>query len=201
MLKVGLTGGLACGKSFVGDKLAEWGCLLIQADELGHQVLAPGGEAYDAVIEEFGSGILNGGGQIDRNLLAARVFNSPQRLARLNALVHPPVVRREEALAAEFAAREPHGIFVLEAAILIENGSYKRFDRIVLVTCREDQQVERAMRREGSTEQDVLARIRRQLPLDEKRNFAHFVIDTSGEKEDTVRQTRAVHVALRRIAS
>lgn len=200
MLKVGLTGGLGCGKTFVGDKLAEWGCVLIQADELGHQALAPGGEAYDAVIAEFGAGILNGQRRIDRNLLAACVFDSPERLARLNALVHPPVVRREEALAAEYAAREPHGIFVVEAAILIETGSYKRFDRIILVTCREDQQVERAMRREGSTADDVHARIRRQLPLDEKRKFAHFVIDTSGEKEDTVRQTRAVHEALRRIA-
>jgi len=200
MLKVGLTGGLACGKSFVGDRLVELGCHLIQADELGHQALAPGGEAYDAVIREFGFDILNGGGQIDRNLLATRVFNSPERLARLNALVHPPVVRREEALAAEYAAREPRGIFVVEAAILIETGSYKRFDRIILVTCREDQQVERAMRREGSTEADVRARILRQMPIGEKRKFAHFVIDTSGEKEDTVRQTRAVHEALRRIA-
>jgi len=201
MLKVGLTGGLACGKSFVGERLVELGCVLIQADELGHQALAPGGEAYDAVIREFGRDIVNGGGLIDRTALAARVFNAPERLARLNALVHPPVVRREEALAAEFAVREPHGIFVVEAAILIETGSYKRFDQIVLVTCREEQQVERAMRREGSTESDVRARIRRQLPLEEKRKFAQFVIDTSGEKEDTVRQTHAVHAALRRIAS
>jgi dephospho-CoA kinase len=201
MLKVGLTGGLACGKSFVGDLLVELGCSLIQADELGHQVLAPGGEAYDAVIGEFGSDIVNGGGQIDRNVLASLVFNAPERLARLNALVHPPVLRREEALAAGYAAREPHGVLVVEAAILIETGSYKRFDRIILVTCREDQQVERAMRREGSTEADVRARLRRQMPLDEKRKFAHFVIDTSGEKEDTVRQTRAVYLALRSIAS
>jgi len=201
MLKVGLTGGLACGKSFVGDRLGELGCTIIQADELGHQVLAPGGEAHDAVIREFGPGVVNGGGQIDRNLLAAAVFNSPERLARLNALVHPSVVRREEELAAECAAREPHGIFVVEAAILIETGSYKRFDRIVLVACREDQQVERAMRREGSTEAGARARISRQMPLDEKRKYAHFVIDTSGEKEDTVRQTRAVYDALRRIAS
>jgi dephospho-CoA kinase len=201
MLKVGLTGGLACGKSFVGDLLVELGCSLIQADELGHQVLAPGGEAYDAVIGEFGSDIVNGGGQIDRNVLASLVFNAPERLARLNALVHPPVLRREEALAAGYAAREPHGVLVVEAAILIETGSYKRFDRIILVTCREDQQVERAMRREGSTEADVRARLRRQMPLDEKRKFAHFVIDTSGEKEDTLRQTRAVYDELRRIQS
>src|SRR5208283_4278898 len=111
------------------------------------------------------------------------------------------VLRREDELAAEYAAREPHGIAVVEAAILIETGSYKRFDRIILATCREDQQVERAMRREGWTEADVRARLSRQMPLEEKRKFAHFVIDTSGEKEDTLRQTRAVYEALRRIAS
>ena len=201
MLKIGLTGGLACGKSFVGERLAEWGCFLIHADDLGHEVLTPAGEAYDAVIREFGRDILNGEEQIDRALLAQRVFGAPERLARLNALVHPAVLRREAALAAEFAAREPHGIAVVEAAILIETGSYKRFDRIILATCREDQQVERSMRREGWTEADVRARLSRQMPLEEKRKFAHFVIDTSGEKEDTLRQTRAVYEALRRIAS
>ena len=201
MLKVGLTGGLACGKTFVGEALAGYGCLLVEADELGHQVLEPGGEAYDAVIREFGRDILTGDGHIDRQKLAARVFGSPERLARLNALVHPPVVRREEEMIRDFAAREPRGIAVVEAAILIETGSYKRFDRMILVTCREDQQVERAMRREGSVEADVRARLSRQMPLDEKRKFADFVIDTSGEKEQTLRQTRAVYEALRRIES
>jgi dephospho-CoA kinase len=201
MLRVGLTGGLACGKSFVGEALASFGCLLIQADDLGHEVLAPGGEAYDNVVQEFGGDILMQNGQIDRRALAARVFGEPDRLARLNALVHPPVVRREDRIIAEFAARNPHGIAVVEAAILIETGSYKRFDRIILVTCREEQQVERAMRRDGAREEDVRARLSRQMPLDEKRKFAHFVIDTSGEKEDTLRQTRAVYEALRRIES
>jgi dephospho-CoA kinase len=140
-------------------------------------------------------------GQIDRRALAARVFGAPDRLARLNALVHPPVVHREDRLIAEFAAREPHGIAVVEAAILIETGSHQRFDRIILVTCREEQQVERAMRRPGAVAEDVRARLSRQMPLDEKRKFAHFVIDTSGEKEDTLRQTRAVYEALRRIES
>ncbi len=133
MLKVGLTGGLACGKTFVGEALAGYGCLLIQADVLGHEVLAPGGEAYQQVVEEFGPGILGADGAIDRRALAAQVFGSPERLARLNSLVHPPVVRREERLLAEFAAREPHGIAVVEAAILIETGSHSRFDRIILV--------------------------------------------------------------------
>ncbi len=199
MLKVGLTGGLASGKSFVGQALAALGCFLIQADELGHEVLARGGEAYDAVIAEFGQEILGNGGEIDRQALAARVFAAPERLARLNSMVHPPVVRREEELLAEFAAREPNGIAVVEAAILIETGSYQRFDRIILVTCTEDQQVERAMRRAGAVEADVRARISRQMPFSRKRNFADFVIDTSGEKEDTLRQTRAVYEALRSI--
>lgn len=198
-MKVGLTGGLACGKSFVGDVLRGYGCLVIQADELGHAVLDPGGEAYDGVVREFGSEVLDADGRIDRRALAAQVFGEPARLAALNRLVHPPVFRREDELIAEFAAREPHGIAVVEAAIMIETGNYRRYDRIVLVTCREDQQVERALRREGASESDVNARLSRQMPLEEKRKYAHFVIDTSGEKEETVRQTCAVFQELRRI--
>jgi dephospho-CoA kinase len=201
MLKVGLTGGLACGKSFVGEALAGYGCLLIQADVLGHEALEPGGEVYLMVVQEFGDEILSGDGHVDRRLLAARVFGSPEKLARLNALVHPYVIRREDELTAEFAAREPRGIAVVEAAILIETGSYHRFDRLILVTCREEQQVERAMRRPGAVEGDVRARLSRQMPVAGKLKFADFVIDTSGEKEDTLRQTRAVYEALRRIES
>jgi dephospho-CoA kinase len=198
MLKVGLTGGLACGKSFVGEELARLGCLLIQADELGHEVLLPGGEAFDDVVQEFGREILAGNGEIDRKALAARVFGAPEQLAKLNALVHPPVVRREDALIAEFARRQPDGIAVVEAAILIETGSWKRFDRIILVTCSEEQQIERAMRRQGAVLEDVKARLGRQMPLPEKRKYAHFVINTSGEKDETLRQTREVYDALRR---
>jgi dephospho-CoA kinase len=192
---------LASGKTFVGETLAGYGCLLIQADELGHAVLAPGGEACEAVVREFGQEIVGADGQIDRRALAALVFGSPERLARLNGLVHPPVFRREDELMAAYAAREPRGIVVVEAAILIETGSYRRYDRIILASCREEQQVERAMRREGSVEADVRARLGRQMPLAGKRKYADFVIDTSGEKEDTVRQTRAVYEELRRIES
>jgi len=201
MLKIGLTGGLACGKSFVGAALESYGCFLIQADELGHQVLARGGEAHDDVVREFGNGILGENGEIDRRKLAERVFGSPELLARLNFLVHPWVVLREERLLADFAAREPHGIAVVEAAILIETGSYRRFDRIILVTCLEEHQVERALRRDGALLADIRARLSRQMPLDEKRKFADFVIDTSGEKESTLHQTRAVYEALRSIES
>lgn len=199
MLKVGLTGGLACGKSFVGTALAGYGCLVIRADELGHAVLEPGGPAYDPVVREFGRGILNEKGWIDRRLLAARVFEDPQALARLNAFVHPAVFQQEERLLAEFAALEPKGIAVVEAAILIETGRYKNFDRLILVTCTPEQQVARSIHRDGVAEAEVQARLSRQMPLEEKRKFADFVIDTSGAKEETLRQTRAVYEALRRI--
>jgi dephospho-CoA kinase len=198
MLKVGLTGGLACGKSFVGEALERWGCLLIRADELGHEVLAPGGEAFEAVVREFGADLLVEG-RIDRRRLAARVFADQEALARLNALVHPPVIAREERLLADFAARERKGIAVVEGAILIETGSNKRFDRLIVVVCQAEQQMERAMRRDGATEAEVRARLNRQMPLEEKRKLADFVIDTSGTKEDTLRQTCAVYEELRRI--
>jgi dephospho-CoA kinase len=201
MLKVGLTGGIASGKSFVGEALAGYGCLLIRADELGHAALAAGGEAYEPVVQEFGREILTSEGSIDRRALAARVFGDPVRLAQLNALVHPVVFRREDELIADFAAKQPHGIAVVEAAILIETGSYSRFDKLILVTCAEEQQLERALRREGALESDIRARISRQMPLAEKRKYADFVIDTSGDKQDTLRQTRAVYDALRRIES
>jgi dephospho-CoA kinase len=201
MLKVGLTGGLACGKSFVGQALAGMGCLLIQADELGREALLPGGAAYEPVVREFGREVLAGDATIDRQALAARVFADPGQLARLNAIVHPAVFRREEELIAEYAAGTPHGIAVVEAAILIETGSYRRFDKLIVVACAGEQQVERAMRREGAVETDVRARLSRQMPVAEKRKFADFVIDTSGEKEETLRQTRAVYEALRRSQS
>ena len=201
MLKAGLTGGLACGKTSVSEALASWGCYVIQADEIGHQVLAPGGEAFEPVVREFGNEVLAEDGTIDRRKLAAVVFHDPERLARLNAIVHPPVVRREEQLAAEFFARDPHGIAVVEAAILIETGSYRRFDKLILVFCAQEQQIKRALRREGSAEADISARIERQMPLEEKRRYADFVIDTSGSKEETLRQTRAVYETLRKFES
>ena len=198
MLKIGLTGGLACGKSFVGEALASYGCYLIRADELGHEALARGGTAFEPAVAEFGSDILDAAGEIDRRRLAARVFGDAEALARLNRLVHPAVQRREEQLMAEFRAREPQGIAVVEAAILIENGRYKNFDRLILVTCSEEQQVARAIHR-GLDEAEVRARLSRQMSLAEKRKFADFVIDTSGAKQETLRQTRAVYEKLRRI--
>lgn len=199
MLKVGLTGGLASGKTFVGEELAALGCHLIRADDLGRAAILPDGEAFPAVVREFGPGILDPDGQIDRRRLAAEVFERPERLAVLNRLVHPAVFRREQEALDEFARQDPNGIGVVEAAILIETGRYKAFDRIILVVCTEQQQVERALKRDGLPESEIRARLSQQMPLAEKRKFADFVIDTSGKKEDTVRQTREVYASLRRI--
>ncbi|MCC6340742.1 MAG: dephospho-CoA kinase [Bryobacterales bacterium] len=200
MLRVALTGGLASGKSFVGKTLERLGCFLIQADLIGHEVIEAGGEAYEAVIREFGSGILDAGGAIQRRQLAAEVFRDPGRLAVLNSIVHPPVRRRIEQLLEDFGARNATGIAVVEAAIHIETGGYRDYDRLIVAWCRAEQQIERAMARDHASREEVAARLDRQMPLDEKRKYAHFVIDTSGTKENTVRQTERVYEELRSIA-
>jgi dephospho-CoA kinase len=196
MLKVGLTGGLASGKSFVGAALAGMGCKLIEADKLGHQVLLPGGAAYEAVVREFGRQILGPDGAIDRKRLALEVFAKKERLALLNSLVHPAVHRITDELIARYAAEDPGAIVVVEAAIHIETGGYRRFDRLVLVVCEERQQMERAIER-GATREEAMARLASQMPLAEKREYADYVIDTSGTKEDTLRQTAEVYQSLR----
>ncbi len=197
-MRAGLTGGLACGKSFVAKVLEGLGAHVIHADDLGHRALEPDGEAYEPVIREFGREILDHDGRIDRRRLGAMVFGDPERLEKLNAIVHPAVHRLQEAMERDFLAADPNGIIVLEAAILIETGTYKNYDCIILVTCGEEQQIERATSRDGVTAEDVRARLSRQLPLEEKRKFAHYVIDTSGPKEETIQQTRAVYEAFRR---
>jgi dephospho-CoA kinase len=196
-LHVGLTGGLASGKSFVGKILAELGCFVIRADELGHQVMAPDGEIYDAVIREFGREILNPDGTIDRRRLAAIVFSDPALLARQSALVHPAVRARAGSLAGAYFEEHPDGIAVTEAAILIETGRYKDFARLIVAVCRPEQQIERAMARDQLSRQEVLDRLQRQMPLDEKVKYADYVVDTSGPKEQTGEQTQAVYESLR----
>jgi dephospho-CoA kinase len=200
MLRVGLTGGLATGKTFVGRELADLGCHLLQADELGHQVLSPGGEAFQSVVSEFGSDILDEDGSINRRRLGALVFDRPDRLLALNQLVHPFVVAKEEEWFDRLEALDAHAIGVVEAAILIETGSYKRFQKLVLTVCDEQVQIARAIKRDALSREEVEARIRRQMPLSAKRKFADFIIDTSGTKEETAGKTRALLEELRRLA-
>ena len=201
MLRVGLTGGLASGKSFVGHALAELGCQLIEADELGHQVLLPGAEAYDAVVNEFGDEILDQDRHIVRRRLGALVWDHPERLAKLNSIVHPAVIAREEGIIAKIAQTDPAAIVVVEAAILVETGSYRRFERLIVVVCTVEQQVERAMKRGAYSKEEVLARLSRQLPLEEKVRVADYVIDTSGTKEHTLEQVTSVYKSLRSLSA
>jgi dephospho-CoA kinase len=197
MLRAGLTGGMACGKSFVARILEGLGCHVIRADDLGHEVLMPGGEAYQPVLAFFGPGILDPDGRIDRKRLGAEVFERPDRLAKLNAIVHPAVIRREEEFIQEVERKDPSGIAVVEAAILIETGSYRRFDKLIVVVCTVEQQIARAVHRDGCTPEQARSRLERQMPVEEKRKYADYVIDTSASKEYTVEQTRAVYEALR----
>ena len=195
MLCVGLTGGFATGKSFVGRALVDLGCHLLQADQVGHAVLAPDGEAYAAVIAQFGRGIVDPDGTIARKRLGQIVFAHPEKLAKLNALVHPAVFARQDAW---FAQLPPHAIAIVEAAIMIETGSYRRYDRMILTVCRPELQIARAMERDHLTEAQVRERLARQMPESEKRKYAHYVIDTSGTPNETLEQTAQVCAQLKR---
>ncbi len=197
MLRVGLTGGLASGKTFVGRALVELGCYLIEADKLGHEVMLQGGEAYHSIVREFGPDVLDDAGRISRRKLSGIVWNNPERLDRLSSLVHPPVQEREERKMAEIAQADPRAIVVVEAAILVETGRYKSFDRLIVVTCAAEQQMERALERGSYNKEEILARLSRQLPLEEKLRVADYVIDTSGSKEATLQQVRTVYGKLR----
>jgi dephospho-CoA kinase len=191
-LKVGLTGGLASGKSFVADCFARWGAHVLHADKVGHSVLEPGGEAYADVVGEFGDQVLGPDGAIDRKKLGAIVFAEPDKLARLNALVHPHVFTRQREFFEQVASKDPNAVAVVEAAIMVETGSYKEYDRLVLAVCPPEVQIARFIAREGASEEAARARMERQMPLAEKIPYADFLIDTSGSKDDTVSHAREV---------
>lgn len=200
MLKVGLTGGLASGKTYVGRVMAELGCHVAQADEMGHAILAADGEGFAAAVEEFGCEILGEDGEIDRKALGRLVFADPERLQTLNAIVHPHVWARQERFFAEVTANDAHAIAVIEAAIMIEAGSHTRYDKLVVAWCPQRVQIERYIKREGATEAEALQRLAQQMPLEEKRTYADFLVDTSGTHEETRQQVETLVNELRRLA-
>jgi dephospho-CoA kinase len=199
MLRIGLTGGVATGKSIVGQELSRLGCSVLQADELGHAVLLKGGEAYESVVEAFGREILSPDEEIDRRRLAGIAFHDETKLKLLNSLVHPAVISLEEAWMRQVENAHPHALAVVEAAILIETGSFRRFDKLILAVCEEEQQIERAMARDGATREEVRARIRRQMPLRDKKRFADYLIDTSRTMDDTIQQVERLYKSLRSV--
>jgi dephospho-CoA kinase len=189
MLRVGLTGGIACGKSTVAAMFRELGCAVIEADPLAHQLSEPGQPAYREIVREFGEGILLPAGRIDRAKLAGIVFADPAKLARLNRILHPRIVVETERRVARLrqdASTSPPFI-VVEAALLVEAGYHRRFDRLVVVWCRPEQQRERLLAR-GMAPGEIERRLAAQMPVEEKRRLADDVIDGSGALADTRRE-------------
>lgn len=199
MLKAGLTGGYASGKSFVAGELERLGCFVIYADRLGRDTLEKDGEAYAPTIEAFGRDVLQPDGSIDRKKLGARVFAHPELLEKLNSFVHPAVFRREQQMLDAWAADHPTGIAVIEAAILIETGRHTHFDRLIVTRCAEETQVARGMKRDHLTREEIVVRLARQMPSLEKEKFAHYIIDTNGTKESTLRQVDVMFADLKRV--
>ncbi|HYY96812.1 MAG TPA: dephospho-CoA kinase, partial [Pyrinomonadaceae bacterium] len=199
MLRVGLTGSIATGKSFVSGVLAGLGCRVVDADELARRVVEPGTEGLRAVVEEFGAEVLSADGVLDRARLGAIVFGDARRRERLNATLHPLIIAEQDALLRRWEEEDPRGIGVVDAALMIESGGYRRFDKLVVVHCRPEVQLERLMRRNGYTREEAAARIGAQMPQEEKLRYADFKIDTSGSFEETRRQTGEVYAELRKL--
>ncbi len=200
MLKVGLTGGIATGKSYVTRLLRQLGCEVVDADLIAHQVIEPGQPAYQEIVSEFGSEIVGEDGAIDRARLAAIVFADPARRQRLEAIVHPRVKEAQERWLVEVAARNPEAIAIVDAALLIEAGAYRHFDKVVVVYCEPQLQLERLMKRNQLTREEALSRISSQMPAAEKRKYADYVINTSGSFAETRQQVLALYQELRRQA-
>jgi dephospho-CoA kinase len=198
MLRVGLTGGIACGKSTVLRRLAARGFATLDLDTLAHAVMAPGAAAHDEVVAAFGRGIVGPDGTVDRPALAARVFADPGARARLNAIVHPRV-RAEEARWAAAQEAEGRPILVTDGALLVEAGLHLRFDRLVVVYCPPDVQRQRLVSRDGIPDAAARARIEAQMPIGEKRAFAHLEVDAGGALADTERAADEVGAALERL--
>lgn len=200
MLRVGLTGGLASGKSFVAAEFERLGCRVLQADRVGRRILANDREARRLIAREFGRGVLAADGMVDRAALAAAAFSSPERLKVLNAIIHPRVFARIEIFFGDLQAQDRDAIGMVEAAIMIESGSFRRYQRIVLTSCPRGLQVERFLGRGGGSRADAEARIGSQMPLEEKLRHADYVIDTGGSKRRTLDEVRSVHRELRQEA-
>jgi dephospho-CoA kinase len=205
MLRVGLTGGIATGKSSVAAILRELGCHLLEADRIAHGMIEPGGAAYGDVVREFGRGILMPDGHVDRRKLGEIVFADPARLARLDAIVHPLVLAEQDRQLAVIERAKPHAIAVVEAALLIEAAGFTdKLDCLVVTWCTPGQQLARLTHPNagrGLTIEQARQRIAAQMPLEEKRRMADEVIDCSGTLEHTRQQTVALYAKLVKMES
>ena len=195
-LLVGLTGGIASGKSTVSRQLAELGCLVIDADVLAREVVAPGEPTLQAIADAFGREVLRPDGSLDRGRIGALIFADPEKRRRLEGITHPAIQARRAAALQALAARGFDGIVVQDAALLIEVGGHAHVDRLIVVYAEPAVQRDRLMRRDGLDAAEAERRIASQMPLAEKVKLAHYVIDNSDSPEETAAQVRAVHAAL-----
>ncbi len=198
MIIVGLTGGIASGKSLVAKVLKDLGAHLIDADKIVHDLLQPGQQAREEVLAFFGRGIELPGGAIDRRKLGEIVFSDPGKRAWLNRCLHPKVFEIYTEQVRHLCARQPDAVVVFDAALLIETGYHKKMDKVIVVYAEEEQQLKRLMARDLLSHDQAMDRIRSQMPLGEKRAHADYVIENTGDRAETERRTREIFELLKK---
>ena len=196
MLRVGLTGGIGCGKTTVAHMFGERGAQLINADAVGHEVIRKPEPAYEEILESFGKSLLGEDEEIDRGRLGEIVFADREKLRRLNAIVHPRIIERLNHYSDKMAEAYPESILLVEAALIYEAKLDSWFDRIITAWCPPARQEERLTQDHGMTLEEARRRIAGQLPNEEKRRRADYVIDCSGTLEETRRQVEEVYAQL-----
>lgn len=203
MLKLGLTGGVACGKTTVGEMFVSLGAHLKLADQIAHELMLPGAQVYERVVAAFGTDILNSDGTINRPKLADAAFPTG-RIAELNAIVHPPVIDAQEQWMREIFRQDPKAIAIVEAALLLESGSWQHFDQLITVTCSFDQKVERFANRHDMpleiARAEVERRMKAQASDEEKIRVSHYVIDNSRCLEKTRDQVNRIWPELKTLS-
>jgi dephospho-CoA kinase len=200
MLRVGLTGSIAVGKTFVSGMLAELGCHVVDADAVARRVVEPGAEGLRRIVEAFGEWVLRPDGTLDRARLGEVVFKDRAKRELLNSLLHPLIIAEQDELLRRWEREDPRGVGMVDAALMIESGGHERFDKLVVVHCRPEVQLERLMRRNNLSREEAAARIAAQMPQEEKLRYADFRVDTSGSFEESRRQTEEVYAELRKLA-
>ena len=196
MLRVGLTGSIGVGKSFVTSVFEELGAHVLDADQTAREVVQPGTPGLQAVTEAFGNEVLNPDGTLNRKQLAAVVFGDETQRQRLNHILHPFIIARQDEILNEWEAGDPHGVGIVDAALMIESGGYRRFDKLIVVHCRPEVQLERLMLRDKLTRDEAQRRIASQMPQEEKQKFGDYLIDTSDGFELTREQVKRVYANL-----
>jgi len=203
VLRVGLTGGVACGKSTVAKMFSEMGAQVIDADKIVHELYRKGEPVYWELLNHFGAQILRADDEIDRRRLAAAAFDGG-RVQELNRIVHPAVFRRQREWMREIGSRQPDAVAIVEAALILEAGGKAHYDQIIVVTCRPEQKVARYARRAGVPDPAARAEVERrskaQMSDEEKARLADFVIDDSGSLETTRRQAEEIYAGLKSLA-